>query len=62
MNIEGMKKRKNHNVAPGGYNCPCCGPAPGKARDKARRRERARNKRDVAKEAKAAMMFMERGR
>lgn len=41
---EGMHKRPNANLSgagPGGYLCPCCGPAP-KHRKKTRRAERRR--------------------
>lgn len=47
---EGMRKRPNANLSgagPGGYLCPCCGPAP-KHRKKTRRAERRRaNQKEV---------------
>ena len=41
-------EKQAHRVGPGGYKCPCCGPAPG-ARKKHRRLVRRRMKASVAK-------------
>jgi hypothetical protein len=40
----------NTSVGPGGWNCACCAPAPGKGRKKARRTFKRRAKRENARE------------
>jgi hypothetical protein len=49
---EGMSKRTHAPLdGPGGYRCPCCGPAP-KRRDEHRRAERRRRKNEERSDGK----------
>lgn len=45
-------KRNGHylRTGPGGMNCPCCGPAPGKRRTEAKRIQKKRERRDARRE------------
>lgn len=49
-------KRSDHKrtmvTGPGGINCPCCGPAPGKDRKSALRRAKRRSNREAMREAR----------
>jgi len=42
-----FKRAAHSELGPGGVKCPCCGPAPGKARDEFRRRARRRMKHEL---------------
>jgi hypothetical protein len=42
--VDYFKTMSSKEVGLGGIKCPCCGPKPGKDRDKLRRRARARIK------------------
>jgi len=49
---DALKRQTRKEIGPGGINCNCCGPAPGKERRNLRRRARRRLKQMDAIEAK----------
>ena len=50
MSSHYKKVANNGGIGPGGINCPCCGPAPGKERKAFFRSGKRREKQKAAKE------------
>jgi hypothetical protein len=51
MNGKRSEHKRTMVVGPGGMNCTCCGPAPGKDRKAAMRTSKRREKRAAMREA-----------
>jgi len=53
MTTDTFRRKTFREVGIGGINCPCCGPAPGKARKAHRRRTRRRLRQADRRELRA---------